>query len=882
MQELFLVTLPGGAVLAAFLYLRRLVPAPATTWWAVGWLCLCASGVLEVLDLGPAGPALARVPGSFFFACTLAGARSYLGRDRPRWLLPAAAATSALAAAAVLFGGTRAGLAVQCPFEVAVALLAAVELHRGLARAEAPGAERLLPVAVGILAPLTLLDTLLRPEGPADFMTLAGWVPAALAVALLEIGALSERLRQSEARLLREHVLLHRVASSAADLRRPEQVMASVLAFAGPEAGLDAVAVWRATRDGNAFELLADSGSLGGAPEGTRRLEATRPLVARALAASGPVRVPEATRDPRVHPEVRAIGFGELLIQALRVGDRCVGLLAAAVGRDRTFAPEDERLVAALGNEIALAVAHLSSVAEREERALELQTLVDAVPLGIALVDAEGRIVRLNRRALELVDRGADDPARWIGARGRELVDAIAPTLDATSRTLLEERLRGFRLGGEEAVAPFTLRLQRGRRYLEVGAQPVRAGRGHLRGRVWVARDLTEERRRDEQESHARRMQTLGMLAGGVAHDFNNQLTTILGTTELLAAELPAGDPLREFVGHLEKAALHCAELTRDLLDFSRRTPPEPEAVDLGGLLRELEASLRPELPPGVELVLAVDPELGPLAADRAQLRRVVLNLVLNARDAVAGGGRIEVAAGRAPGASGDTAEIRIRDDGAGMPEEVRLRIFEPFYTTKPLGRGTGLGLAIVYGIVESHGGRIEVESEPGEGTCFRITWPLAASVERRHPEPLPALARGAGRVLVAEDEPVVRDLARRALEAAGFSVDAVEDGAEALDALDAPGSGYRALVLDLDMPRVDGAAVLEAMARRGIELPTLLISGNPGRAGQAPLAAARPMLAKPFGLEGLARAVLELVGAQDGKEAPREAPPARREAADR
>ncbi len=865
MRELVLVAFLGGVVLAAFLYVRRLVPAPATDWWAAAWACLFASGMLEVLDPGAAGQALARLPGPFFFAFTLAGARRYLARDLPRWLLPAAAASALAAAAAVPTFGLRTALLAETPFEVAVTVLAAAELHRGLARREAPAAERLLPIAVAGLAPITVLNALLRPEGPVEFAALTGWAGAALAVALVQIGALTERLRQSEARLLREHALLHRVASSAADLRPPEEVTASVLSFAGPEAGFDALAVWRATPDGSAFELLADGGTLGGAPEGTRRLEASRPLVSRALASRGPVRVRAPSRDPRVHPEVRDRDFGELMVQALRVGERCVGLLAAGVGRDRSFSPEDERLVGALGNEIALAVAHLSSVAEREERAVELQTLVDAVPLGIALVDAEGRIVRLNRKALELAGGGDHDPARWIGVRGRELVEAIGPRLDPASRLVLDRRLRSLRAGEAGAVEPFTLRLQRSRRFLEVEAQPVRGARGRLRGRVFVVRDVTEERRREEQKAHARRMQTLGMLAGGVAHDFNNQLTTILGTAELLAAELPEGDPSRELVGQLERAALHCAELTRDLLDFSRRTPPEPDAVDLGELLREVEGVVRPELPPGIALSLAVDPGLGPLAADRGQLRRVLLNLILNARDAVGDRGRIEVRARRRPKGPEDTAEIEVRDDGPGMAEEVRLRIFEPFFTTKPLGRGTGLGLAIVYGIVESHGGRIEVESEPGDGTRFLIAWPLAAAPGSR-PEPLPGLDRAVGRVLVAEDEPVVRDLARRALEAVGFRVDAVEDGAEALRALGTSGEPYRALVLDLDMPRVDGARVLEVMTERGIELPTLLISGNPGRAGQVPLATGRPMLAKPFGLERLARAVLELLGARGGE----------------
>ena len=375
---------------------------------------------------------------------------------------------------------------------------------------------------------------------------------------------------------------------------------------------------------------------------------------------------------------------------------------------------------------------------------------------------------------------------------------------------------------------------------------PVAGDAGGFDHWVAVLRDTTERRRLEEQLREGQKLEALGRLAGGVAHDFNNLLTVIRGNADLIKEGMADGPSADELLDDIRGAADRAAGLVRQLLTFGRRQPVKPEVVDLNEVVRETVGMLRRVI--GSRVKVADDLSAAPVRvrADRTQLVQVVMNLAVNARDAMPGGGTLSVQT-RATG-GGRRVRLEVADTGTGMPPEVRAKIFEPFFTTKGPGKGTGLGLATVYGIVKQSGGEIGVDSTPGVGTTFRVDLPgceegAAPSGARSHP----GLKLGAGRaVLLAEDEAPVRRLARSALEAGGYTVAEAEDGAEALDLLGA-GAGPDLLVTDLAMPRVGGRELAERVraARPGVGV--VFVSGYVPEGDQLDHIPGAVFVPKPF-----------------------------------
>ncbi len=394
-------------------------------------------------------------------------------------------------------------------------------------------------------------------------------------------------------------------------------------------------------------------------------------------------------------------------------------------------------------------------------------------------------------------------------------------------------------------------------------------------GVVVNPRDVTERIAAEEHMRTARSLEAIGRLAAGVAHDFNNLLTGILGNASLLAGAVT--DPRqREDVEQIRVAGEKAAELTRQILAFSRRQVLKREHVPVNDLLRGLVRLLRRVTRANVKIELVTADEVGTVYADRSQLEQVVVNLAVNASDAMPAGGTLtietslvdadDVAAreeGRQQSAVGDgRAEklvcIRVSDTGMGMSPEVVAHVFEPFFTTKELGRGTGLGLATVHGVVHQHDGRILVKSAPGEGSAFEVLLPASGGVAApvRRERPRGPVARGCELLLVADDDEVSRRITVRLLEDAGYRVLVASSGEQALELFVAHADDIELVILDVVMPDLGGPATLTRMQELKPDVPYLFASGYAFEPSEADARIARHSLPKPFDLDELLRRV--------------------------
>ncbi len=375
-------------------------------------------------------------------------------------------------------------------------------------------------------------------------------------------------------------------------------------------------------------------------------------------------------------------------------------------------------------------------------------------------------------------------------------------------------------------------------------------GRAFARGFLL---DITAQKQLEEQLLQAQKMDALGQLAGGIAHDFNNLLTGIGGYADLASGSAESGSTVARCLAGIRTAAAEATSLTSRLLAFSRRDVPERRPVDVNELARATGDLLARLVREDLLIELDLDERLPAVAADPVQLKQVVLNLALNARDAMTDGGALRIETRAEQG----SAVLRVHDEGIGMDEETRRRALEPFFTTKPPGEGTGLGLALAYGVVESLGGRLTIVSAPGKGTTVEVALPGS-----EHPEPAEEPAeqsshRGVGRVLVVEDRDLVRELTCDVLASAGFEVRGAESGPAALELVD---SGYEfdLLVTDVVMPELSGASLADRLRAHRPDLPVLYMSGytDDVLGAQELMRPHTTFLRKPFGNADLIAAV--------------------------
>jgi signal transduction histidine kinase/CheY-like chemotaxis protein len=494
------------------------------------------------------------------------------------------------------------------------------------------------------------------------------------------------------------------------------------------------------------------------------------------------------------------------------------------------------------------------------EREMLIQTVVTHAPLVLFAFDREGIFTLSEGRGLVALHLR---PGEVIGRSIFQMYSRDSRILEHTQRALQGEAIHSISQVGDGT--------------LETWLSPLRDEQGVVNGVIGVAVDISDRTRLEARLLQAQKMDAIGRLAGGVAHDFNNLLTAITGYVEIALADLPPDHAIVPDLHEIRRSAARAAALTRQLLAFARKQIIDPRVLSLNDLILEVDKLLRRLIGEDIELVALPAPDLWLVKVDAGQIEQLLVNLVVNARDAMPGGGRLIVETGNIEldetfermhisVTPGPYVMLAVSDTGAGMPPEVQAQLFEPFFTTKELGKGTGLGLATCYGIVKQHGGTIWVYSEAGKGTTIKVYLPRvdAPAAPRQHqvvPETLPS---GVETVLLVEDEPTVRDLATRVLRAQGYTVLVASDGTEGLARADEYGGGIQLLLADVVMPRIGGKALADQLLSRRPGIKLLFMSGYTDSAivhrGQLDPGVA--FIQKPFTPGQLARKVRETLDA--------------------
>ncbi len=512
--------------------------------------------------------------------------------------------------------------------------------------------------------------------------------------------------------------------------------------------------------------------------------------------------------------------------------------------------------------------------AEEELRAMNqtLQALFDASPLSIIALDKEGRVTMWNR--------AAERTFGWTREEVIGLHDPIVPPDKMGEFHLLHDRV--IREGGFSGVE--IRRRKKGGEPVDVSLSTatMRDAEGKVVGIMSVMMDITERKRveealkqSEEQLLQAQKMEAVGRLAGGVAHDFNNLLTAIRGYADLLLQRLDEDFPYRKDVEEILKAGERASSLTQQLLAFSRKQVMVPHVLDLNEVVENMEDMIRRMIGEDIDLVTLLRPGLWSVKVDRGQIEQVVMNLVVNARDAVDRGGKITIETGNVlfdqdylyrhpvvvPGAY---AMLAVSDTGCGMDEETKARLFEPFFTTKEMGKGTGLGLSTVYGIVKQSNGYIWVYSELHRGSVFKIYLPRHDSpAGKEKPDPRSAeVPKGSETILLVEDDELVRTLARDVLRGHGYTVLEAHDGADAMGVAVSHRGRIHLLVTDVVMPNMGGQEVAAALSHLHRDMKVLFMSGYADDAieRQGILSPGTRLLQKPFRIDALLRKVREVL----------------------
>ncbi len=890
MTPFLIAQLLAAAGLVAFWSLHRLNPSQATRYWFFGWACMVGAGILlagsaRVPDLEP----LVVLVGTMGPVFLLAGALSFGGRRVPSALLAGAGAVAIGRAVLLALDQPLFAYGVGLVVSPGSFLAAAVVLHRDLRDREASRADRMLPwpvAGLGVVAAALILGRMTSPDAEfyvAPLLLLLGGVTVCL-----QMFTLVERART------RERSLLNRNARLAGVVERSAQL----IAWARPDGQLRYInpALRRAT----GIDEDTDIGKL-----------ALPDLFARRQ---------RARIEGECLPAVGLIGFwqGETWIEK----------------PDGMQLPVWAVAMAEFGHsaEIQAIYCIMSDLSERNQaaEALHRRYAFERLISGLSTY-----FVRLDPKQ---IDVGLDDALRELGEfAGADrsfilLFREDGKTMDNTHewcapgvpsqlerfQNLPMERFRwsleGTKPGGVlnvEGASDLPSEAETERQVWEslgvrsamsvpltlgtewIGVLGVVSGR---EGKSWTEDDLSLlklgsdllanaiARKRAAQTLAAReaellqshKMEAVGRLAGGVAHDFNNLLTVISGYARLLVQALDDDDPRRASADEILRASKRATTLTTQLLSFSHRQVVQARSFDLNLCAQNLEEMLRPLIGEHIAFETNLDPTLPPVHADTSQIEQVIVNLVVNARDAMPKGGTVTLRTKlvdlvphgpRQPATlePGAWARLSVTDTGTGIDPEIRSQIFEPFFTTKPPGKGTGLGLAMVYGVVKRSGGAVQIESSEGKGTRVDVYLPLAAEppiADAPEGQPVAVPARGDGvTVLLVEDEEMVRGLARRTLETAGHTVLEARDGKEALAVAESAGVEIDVLVTDIVIPFLSGPELADRLRQSRPRLRVIFTSGYPRNiaGGSVSLPAGSLFLKKPFDPDTLVSRVAEI-----------------------
>jgi PAS domain S-box-containing protein len=566
-------------------------------------------------------------------------------------------------------------------------------------------------------------------------------------------------------------------------------------------------------------------------------------------------------RDAADEPDfiVVAPGTRQAIIIPLKRGDgEVLGLLLVESTGAPVLKDDDFALLTLLGDQISVAIANARLFGELRASEQRYRSLLEQAADSIFVTDPEGHILDANEQATILLGYTRDELLRM------HLPDLIvlADSAPAQEKTAI---LRG---SGRATMALNLRRRDGGIFPVEISAAAIDAGVV-----LAIVRDVSERLRLEAQLRQAQKLEAIGTLANGIAHDFNNLLAAITGYADLALDATPSDDPRHDDLSQIARAAERGAALTRQLLTFSRPAAPERRPLRLADLMSETLHLLRPTIPSTIDIHAELPDDNWLVEADAAQLQQVLVNLVVNARDALPDGGAIRIVAAnvlldadqarRLNTPPGRYVRLSVIDSGIGMDERTASRIFEPFFTTKAHGKGTGLGLAVTHGIVRGHGGVIEVESQPSRGTTIAIYLP--ASTAAPHPaEDAPQVARHGQDelILVVDDDPAVCQLGQRILERYGYRTLTAEDGRTAVAIFAAHQAEVAAVVLDLTMPGMDGRATFYAL-REISDVPIIFSSGQSAAELTVQLAAPDTVfIAKPYNLAELTRAVAQTIQA--------------------
>jgi len=512
----------------------------------------------------------------------------------------------------------------------------------------------------------------------------------------------------------------------------------------------------------------------------------------------------------------------------LRTPSATIGVLVVQhYEAENAYTERDLEFLSSVGGQIAVAIERKRAEAKVRESEARLRVLVEQLPAVLWTVDKDLRFTSAVGAGLARLGLNSERLS------GKTLFDYF----ETADNTLLPIASHRRAVAGE----PVTFHVEwKGGSYA-CHAEPLRGADGQVTGAICMSLDVTDRKQLEEQLRQAQKMEAVGRLAGGIAHDFNNLLMVIQGYADLLTERLPAGDPLHRNAEQIQMAAQRATSLTRQLLAFSRKQMLAPKVLNVQSVVADMERILRRLIGEDITLETSGVPDLWLVKADRSQIEQVIMNLAVNARDAMPSGGRLTIETANveldasyshppAVLSPGQYVMLAVTDNGCGMDAATQAHIFEPFFTTKEKGKGTGLGLATVYGIVKQSGGYVWVYSEPGRGTSFKIYLPRieeqAPTATRDRKRDLSSLPRGTETVLLVEDEKGVRELAREYLEMSGYTVIEAENGHAALELAAMHSGPIHLLMTDVVMPGISGRELADRVGKVRPGVKVLYMSG--------------------------------------------------------